>query len=844
MREKSIAVFVLGLLLGLIVYACGGGSAGNDGGLPDGGECLLPEVNCGGSCVDLMSSPANCGLCFHACGAGQVCGAGKCSSSCPDGLSACSGACVDLDSSAQHCGYCDHRCEQPGAAGDCVQGVCANWACLPGRVDTDGDVSNGCEGSCSGRQINTSGSLDYDLDVVRITGKVTVDGHDPGSVVNGVTRGTLSFLLAGSNKRISLDLGSNGPATYQTSLFAGNYAIELANTADCPDGPFPCGSTILRKGVSLLIDGNLDLDVSSSQVSSFKVSGQVTVNGAVMSHAGGGGERGRIVFRPETGAAAEAGLGTAGPATYEVELKPGSYEVSVTNDSDCTDGAIPCQRKVLRTGLILNGPGVLDLDLKVIDVSGALTVNGAEMQPGSGGAERGRISFSDGTGSVASGLGSSGPATYLMKLYGGTYTVAVSNSIDCPASGLSPVPCQTRTLASGLTLESSGVLDYDLPVVTVSGALTLNGAQMGLSVTGGERGRLVFSDADGELAVGLGQSGPATYQHSIFKGVYRVTFENDSDCPQDRPGVVPCQSQMLAETLSLTADGVADYDLRVIQASGQLTVNDGVMPSAGNGQNRGMLVFSRTQDSSDVRLQLGVSGPATYDVVLFTGHYEVLADNLACGDDQALPCQRELLKTVDLTGDGVLDLDLDVVSVSGSVTVNGSQMDASPNGRVRGRVVLVDNEQTQIAAALGADGPAQYLMKVFAGSYRVDFVNDNDCPRGAVPCARVTLRDNVQLSGNGALDLDLEVLAISGQITVNAAQMPDGVTGGERGSLFFVSEESGDSLQATLESQGPAVYQLDLYPGSYGVVFDGSDCPAAEDGATPCQDILLEGCGR
>ncbi|HUU00193.1 MAG TPA: hypothetical protein VM425_01990 [Myxococcota bacterium] len=839
MREKSVAV----LVLVLFVYACGGGSPGNDGGLPDGGECLAPEVNCGGTCADLMSDHEHCGECFHACGTDHVCGAGKCSSVCPDGLSACSGSCVDLESSAQHCGSCDHLCRQPGAAGECVQGACASWACLPGRVDTDGDVSNGCEGSCSGRQISTSGALDYDLDVVRITGKVTVDGHDPGPVVNGVVRGTLSFLLAGSKKRISLDLGSNGPATYQTSLFAGNYAIELANTTDCPDGPFPCGSTILRKGVSLLSDGNLDLDVSSSVISSFEVSGQVTVNGAVMSPGGGGGERGRIVFRPETGAVAEAGLGTGGPATYQVELTPGSYEVSVTNDTDCLDGAIPCQRKVLRTGLVLNGPGVLDLDLKVIDVSGALTVNGAEMQPGAGGGERGQISFSDGTGSVSAGFGRSGPAAYLLKLYSGNYTVAVSNSTDCPASGLSPVPCQTRRLASGLVLESSGVLDYDLSVVAVSGAVTINGAEMSESVTGGERGRLVFSDADGELEAGLGQSDPATYQRSIFKGVYRVTFENDSDCPQDRPGVTPCQSEVLTETLSLTAAGVADYDLSVIQASGQLTVNGAVMPSSGNGQNRGMLVFSRTQNASDVQFQMGANGPATYQVVLFPGHYEVRADNLACRDDQALPCQRELLRTVDLAGDGVLDLDLDVVSVSGSVTVNGSQMDASPNGRVRGLVVLTDGEGVSVGAPVGVAGPAQYLMKVFAGTYRVDFTNDDDCPLGVVPCLGMTLRDSVQLSGNGALDLELSVLSISGQITMGAAQMPDSVAGGERGRLFFVSEESGDSLQAPVESQGPAVYQLDLYPGSYGVVFEGTDCPVAADGATPCQDILLEGCG-
>jgi hypothetical protein len=415
----------------------------------------------------------------------------------------------------------------------------------------------------------------------------------------------------------------------------------------------------------------------------------------------------------------------------------------------------------------------------------------------------------------------------------------VENDTDCPDGA---IPCQQRVLRSGLSLLGPGTLDLDLPVVTVAGQVTVNNGSMGASVTGGERGRLVFEDDQGSVSVGLGHSGPATYLLSLYRGTYAVNFENTTDCPGDRPGVVPCQRHLCNAALQLLANGSADFDLTVVQITGAVTVNGGGMPNSQDGQNRGVVIFEEQDDAGDLEVPMGASGPATYQLILFPGSYDIVFDNLACRDDQAVPCQRRLLQTIHLTGTGVLDLDLPVITLSGVVTVNGLEMGPSPNSRSRGMVLLTDREGTTLQDDVGPSGPAMYQVRLFAGTYDIDFANPVDCPVGAVPCLTENLQRGLPLASSGVLDLPLVVLVLSGQVTLNQATMPESASGADRGWLRFALQESGETLEAEMGAGGPAIYQLQLYPGVYGVAFEGTDCPTGRDGATPCQMVLLEGC--
>ena len=115
-------------------YTLGGGSddapdaAPNDGRLRDGGG------NGDGGMIDAMPDacspfPERCNLVDD-----------DCDGDADEGF--------DTTMDPANCGTCGTRCFQPNAAGTCVASDC-EYVCLPGFVDTDGNVNNGCEYLCT-----------------------------------------------------------------------------------------------------------------------------------------------------------------------------------------------------------------------------------------------------------------------------------------------------------------------------------------------------------------------------------------------------------------------------------------------------------------------------------------------------------------------------------------------------------------------------------------------------------------------------------------------------------------------------------------------------------------------
>ena len=114
----------------------GGGFGGDDGGDGDGG------VNDDGG-----GGGGDGGGIDAAIDAGCVAFPERCDGDDDD----CDGAIdegFDLTQDPANCGACGTRCAQPNAAGTCEASACA-YECLPGYVDLDGDVTNGCDYFCT-----------------------------------------------------------------------------------------------------------------------------------------------------------------------------------------------------------------------------------------------------------------------------------------------------------------------------------------------------------------------------------------------------------------------------------------------------------------------------------------------------------------------------------------------------------------------------------------------------------------------------------------------------------------------------------------------------------------------
>ena len=108
--------------------------------------CSAGTVCCGGLACQSCCSNADCA----GAGGNRGCsGTGTCTV-CLPGFADCDGntgnGCETATSnSITNCGACGTACSYTNAAAQCVGGVCALGACLPGFADCDGNAANGCE---------------------------------------------------------------------------------------------------------------------------------------------------------------------------------------------------------------------------------------------------------------------------------------------------------------------------------------------------------------------------------------------------------------------------------------------------------------------------------------------------------------------------------------------------------------------------------------------------------------------------------------------------------------------------------------------------------------------------
>ncbi len=114
----------------------------------DYGDC----ADAGAGCITYLGSAGSCGACGIACsGASPVCarpadgGAYACSSGCAAGQANCGGTCSELSSDPANCGACNTLCSLAHATAGCNAASCVIAACATGFADCDQKASTGCE---------------------------------------------------------------------------------------------------------------------------------------------------------------------------------------------------------------------------------------------------------------------------------------------------------------------------------------------------------------------------------------------------------------------------------------------------------------------------------------------------------------------------------------------------------------------------------------------------------------------------------------------------------------------------------------------------------------------------
>ena len=500
-------------------------------------------------------------------------------------------------------------------------------------------------------------------------------------------------------------------------------------------------------------------------------------------------------------------------------------------------------------GLALQADGVLDLDLRAVSVTGTVTRNGAAIADQT--ANRGQILFR-GTGSlseasVALDLGTTGAATYRVRLAPGTYDIDyVAGTSACATGSTSVMPCGGGPLKRGVSLLADGVLDLDVRVVTVTGAVTLKGAAFPDQTR--SRGALGFTSSAGMTAApaAFASTGAVTYRVNLIPGMYDVSYGGDAaGCQQDTPPAIPCNGGVIKPQINLAADGVLDLDVPAVKVSGNVTLAGAVLPTAT--ANRGALTFTGASGTGATTRPLGTTGNGFYAVTLLPGSYSVaLAANAAlCGPTLTpeVPCLGgTLIASMPLSSDGVLDVDIRAVTVTGTATLNGQPLPTttSDRGSLRFTRAAGGGGATY---SFGTTGAATYRVRLLQGTYDVDYAaNAGLCSLAAagtpppLPCTGGSIARALALMTDGVLDAPLRRVQVSGNVTLKGAAMPTATA--SRGALTFSLPGGGGAAStASFGTTGNVTYGLSLWPGTYDVLLgaNASLCTGvAPAPALPC----------
>ena len=730
-------------------------------------EATRPECPSWGpasSCPTSACSNSSCGTsCTDTCMGGTT----RCLSTtgmevCRIGQSGC------LEWVAQSCPaaqYCGNNSCQPAIA--CDPACPVGYTCQPNGVCTGG----------------APGNLTLDVKTVQVSGKVTLNGATPtvGSLCGAnPTLNTSVLRFTETTKGYVADLQTfcaDSTFSFSGKLYPGTYSVRVSNPNDSRFSNLPVSSTSVSYVANAALVLATDTSALVMDVKTVQVSGKVTLNGAtplVGSLCGANPTLNTAVLRfTETTKGYVVDLNTLcsdKTFSFSGQLYPGTYLVRVSNPNDSRFSNLPVSSTsvsyVVNAALVLTtDTSALVMDVKTVQVSGKVTLNGAtpivgSLCPANPTLSTAVLRFTETTKGYVVDLNtlcSDKTFSFSGQLYPGTYSVRVSNPNDSRFSNL-PVSSTSVSYvvnaALVFTADASGLV-MDVKTVQVSGKVTLNGATPLVGSLCGANPTLNtavvrFTETTKGYLIDLStlcSDSTFSFAGQLYAGTYSVRVSNPNDSRfSNLPVSSTSVSYVANSALSLTANtsGLV-MDVKTVQVSGKVTLN-GATPIVGSlcGANptlntavvrfteltKGYLLDLNTLCSDNT---FGFSGQ------LYSGTYAVRVSNPNDSRFSNLPVSSTSVSYVansalplaaDTNG---LVLDVKTVQVSGKVTLNG----ATPmlgtlcpaNPTLNTSVVRFTENTKGYVIDLGslcADSTFSFSGQVYAGTYAIRVSNPND----------------------------------------------------------------------------------------------------------------------
>jgi hypothetical protein len=583
--------------------------------------------------------------------------------------------------------------------------------------------------------------------------------------------------------------------------------------AAAPDVPPPgvdAGACVVATG------GVLDWDVSP-----ITLTGHLTVNGAATGFNGSGQY---WLVDPATGD--QALLGDTHTSSYSAAILPGTYDVVYRYSATTIVAAqytAGNSQHVVRTGVSLTSSTTLDADIQAVPIAGTFTVNG--QPPGSGITGSVWLRSTSSADQVLLAFANSS-TTYTALVAPGTYDVYYQSGL-LDGTGNSDTATLRNTsvkVASAVVINAAGSLDIDIPSITVSGQLTVNGA---LNSTG--QGEVVLrragTDAAGDAAI-LGQAGNGfNYSARIAPGTYDVYFAfANSEDPSGRVN----QNARLSGPITLTASrGSLNFDVPTIPSLPVVRVGGALVPSSDFGSRVELhqpppITTLGPADVAIAEFLQQTSIPVAVDVI--PGIYDVYlvvisgATIVPTGPIAVRNTNVRIAASLDLRTSANPTVDVPIVALSGQTTTAAAA--------AAGAVALESRTQPGDRAEIAFGGSGAYQANVVTDVYDVVYGSRAALATGnGVRNTHAVLRSAIDLTSAGTASLDVAIPAtqLSGRLTTF------GIAGGGSSSAHIVLRTHDGSDSAHLSPMGTMTYSAWVVPGAYDV-YVVNDTPTSTSG--------------
>jgi hypothetical protein len=580
----------------------------------------------------------------------------------------------------------------------------------PGEGDGDGDPSNGtCSLDCGEGTCVVLGDVEYcecpeqtqwnpqdcaacpvaadavhalELEIISFDGRFLLQGGPPPKDEYDDAK----LWLENSSTGDRVLLGNTHDGSYAVRVTPGIY--DVIYEVETPGPKLPHNHRAQLEKIALFDSGTQDIDIP---VGSW--SGSIFLNGAAPP--ADEYDDAQLLFRDAT-TLDEVFAGNTHDGTYAVNLVPGEYHLVYRVE---TPGPITPRNDGAQVELVEVTSGAVSraIDLTSVALHGDFLLNAAPTPVDE--YDDANIELdSDEAGVVR--LGNTHDISYALQVMPGDYSLVYRHETG------PNVPQNQHARFGALAVTDGGEAHIDIPMVSLSGALTINGAVPPNSEFDDGVVRLLAADTNSDDSVLLGNTHHGSYQVQLIPGSYHGYYAQES-----AGGTVPYNNKARIAADVDVDGGSMDFDVQAVAISGSFTVGGGQPPTSEYDDGR---IYLRNTEIGDALL-LGSTHDGGYTAIVVPGDYEVFYVQEAVG--AVLPGnQNALLGAVSIQAAMSIDVDVPVTALNGQFLLASGEpapVTASDGGQLYLRTLGDDS------VLLGDSFAPSFAAKLVAGTYGV-----------------------------------------------------------------------------------------------------------------------------